>query len=158
MPRLMYSSIPKSLDAQVAEVKTRVSESWLLAPDEDGNFPTNGDRFAAQELTKRRDPTTFARKGFLCQILAVGWHKKSAEQLQQIADQVGRERIQVVHGTVDNLITCPHMAVLLAGLGGEERGVTKVVFEGRGHYLPLEERHEFKKVIESMVDKAEQLL
>ncbi len=150
--------IPKSIDAQVAEIKTRVSESWLSEPDADGNFPTNGDRFVAQELTKRRDSLTFTRKGFLCQILAVGWHKKSNAQLQEIADKVGRDRIQVVHGTIDNLISFPHMEVLLNGLGGGEGEITRVVFDGRGHYLPLEERKKFKKVIGDMVDKAEGLI
>lgn len=63
----------------------------------------------------------------------------------------------MVHGTADNLITFPHMDVLLAALGGEDSGVTKVVFDSRGHYLPLEERKEFREVIESMIDKTERL-
>jgi hypothetical protein len=31
------------------------SQAWLNEPDAEGHFPTNGDRFAAQELTKGRD-------------------------------------------------------------------------------------------------------
>lgn len=152
-----HHSIPKSIDAQIIEIKTRVSESWLLAPDEDGNFPTNGDRFTAQELTKRRDVEGFQRKGFLCQLAACGYHKKSPAQLREIAGNLGRERIQVVHGNIDNLITLPHAKVLLKELGGEEAGVTKVIFEGRGHYLPFEERREFKKVIAALIDKMGEL-
>ena len=148
-------SIPKSLDKQIAEVKSRVSESWLSQPDEHGQFPTNGDRFAAQELSKRRDTGGFTRKGFICQAMAAGWHKKSPEQLKDIADKVGRERIIVVHGTLDNLITVPHGEVLAQELGGEKMGVTKRIFEGRGHYLPLEERVEFRKLIEGIVEKTE---
>ena len=149
--------IPKSLDRQIAEVTSRASSSWLEQPDEGGSFPTNGDRFAAQELTKRRDLEGYTRKGFLLQILAVVYHKKSPAQLREMADKVGRERIQVVHGTIDNLITFPHAKVLLDALGGEEAGVTKVVFEGRGHYIPMEERGRFKVVIESLIEKTKKL-
>ena len=70
-----------------------------------------------------------------------------------MADNVGRERIQVLHGTIDNLITFPHAKVLVDALGGEDAGVMKVVFEGRGHYIPMEERQRFKRVIESFIEK-----
>lgn len=70
-----------------------------------------------------------------------------------MADKVGRERIQVLHGTIDNLITFPHAEVLVEALGGEEGEMRKVVFEGRGHYIPMEERQKFKGVIESLVRK-----
>ena len=146
--------MPKSLDQLIAGVKTRVSESWLLQPDEDGDFPTNGDRFAAQELTKRQDTQGFTRKGFICQAVAAGWHKKSPEQLKEIAERVGRERILVTHGSADNLITVPHGEILAKELG-EEMGVTKMIFEGRGHYLPMEERAKFRRLIEGIVDKTE---
>ena len=70
---------------------------------------------------------------------------------------MGRERIQVIHGTIDNLITFPHMGVLLKALGGEEGGVTKKVFEGRGHYLPLEERKALKNIIGTFIGKTESI-
>lgn len=151
------TSIPKSLDAQLVEIKSRVSSTWLTEPDMDGDFPTNGDRFAAQELKKRQDMEGFTRKGFLCQAIAVGWHKKTADQLQQMAEQVGRQRIQVMHGTIDNLITFPHAAILVEALGGERAGITNVIFPDRGHYLPLEERQEFRRFIEAMIEKTEAL-
>lgn len=147
-------SMPKSLDKQVAEIKTRVSDSWLSEPDQDGDFPTNGDRFAAQELTKRQDTGGFTRKGFICQAVAAGWHKKSPEQLKEIAEKVGSERIIVIHGSTDNLITVPHGEILAKELG-EGMGVTKEIFEGRGHYLPMEERAKFGRLIEGIVEKAE---
>lgn len=55
---------------------------------------------------------------------------------------------------MDNLITLPHAKVLLKELGGKEGGVTKVIFKGRGHYLPFEERREFKRVMAALIDKA----
>jgi len=151
------TSIPKSIDAQLVEVKSRVSSTWLSEPDTDGDFPTNGDRFAAQELKKRQDTEGFTRKGFLCQAVAVGWHKKTAAQLQEMAEKVGMQRIQVMHGTIDNLITFPHAAILVDALGGEGAGITNVVFPGRGHYLPLEEREAFRRLIEAMIEKTEAL-
>ena len=84
-------------------------------------------------------------------------HKKSAKQLQQVAARVGGNRIQILHGTIDNLITAPHAEVLYDRLGGEAAGVTKTMFEGRGHYLPWEERLEFKRLIEDLIEKVQML-
>ncbi|MCJ1474910.1 hypothetical protein MMC13_003570 [Lambiella insularis] len=148
--------IPKGLDVQLAEIKKNLfSEDWLAAPDAEGNFPTNGDRVAAQEVKKRQDTEAFTRKGFLLQAIATGWHHKSPEQMREIGDKVGRERIQVLHGTIDNMITVPHGETLVKELGGEESGVTRKVFEGRGHVLPIEERREFGKLIEQLVVKTQ---
>lgn len=156
--RTESSSIPKEIDVQLAEVKVRLfSDSWLATPDVDGNFPTNGDRFAAQEVKKRQNTEAFTRKGFICQAIAAGWHHKSAAQLKEIGDKVSRERIQVMHGTIDNMITVPHAEVLVKDLGGEASGVKRIIFEGRGHVLPMEERQEFAKLIEDIVAKTEAL-
>lgn len=149
--------IPKSIDKQIAEIKTRVSSTWLAEPDSDGEFPTNGDRFAAQELKKRMDIKGFTRTGFILQAIAAAYHKKTPKQLQELAERVGRERIQVMHGTADNLITFPHAEILVQNLGGEEAGITKHIFEGKGHYLLLEERKEFKRLMEGMIEKTEAL-
>lgn len=149
--------IPKSIDKQIAEIKSRVSSSWLDEPDSDGFFPTNGDRFTAQELTKRMDIKGFTRTGFILQAIAAAYHKKTPNQLQQIADRVGRERIQVMHGTDDNLITFPHVEILVRSLGGEEAGITKYIFKEKGHYLPLEERENFKRLMEGMIEKTQAL-
>ena len=148
-------SIPQSIDQRVITSKKQVSASWLSESDQDGDFPTNGDRFAAQEITKRQDTHGFTPKGVICQVLAVLGHSKSSKQLKEIADKVGRERIMVVHGTADNMIGGPLTEILMEGLGGEERGVTRKTFEGRGHYLPIEERVAFKESVEAIVEKAE---
>ncbi|KAL6713417.1 hypothetical protein ACLMJK_008882 [Lecanora helva] len=151
-------SIPKSIDAQLADVKTRMfTEEWLNQADAEGHFPTNGDRFAAQEVQKRQDINGFTRKGFLCQIAAAAFHHKSAKQLEDLGDKVGRQRIMVVHGTADNMITPPHGEVLCKELGGEERGVTKVIVQGRGHGLPMDWRKEFTKLIGGFVEKTQKL-
>lgn len=143
---------------QLAELKTRMfSEEWLNEPDAEGHFPTNGDRFAAQEIKKRQDVNGFTRKGFLCQIVAAGYHHKSAKQLDELGDRVGRERIMIVHGTIDRMITLPHGEILCKELGGEERGVRKVMVQGKGHALPMEWRRDLTKLISGFVEKTQNL-
>ncbi|KAL8724192.1 MAG: hypothetical protein Q9166_008089 [cf. Caloplaca sp. 2 TL-2023] len=150
-------SIPKSPDVQLDDMKARMfSQSWLEAPDEYGDFPTNGDRFAAMELKKRQDVEGFTRKGFICQAIAAGWHHKSPEQLKELADKVGRQRIQVWHGTLDNMITVPHGETLSRELG-EDEGVSKIIVNGRGHVLHMEEKKMYHEVLQRMVEKTENL-
>ncbi|CAD6594382.1 MAG: hypothetical protein ASARMPREDX12_008758, partial [Alectoria sarmentosa] len=118
--------LPKAIDDQLDSIKARTfSQPWLNEPDAEGHFPTNGDRWAAQEVTKRRDVEGFTRRGFILQAIAANWHHKSAVQLNQLGDQVGRNRILVIHGTADKMITQPHGELLVKELGGEEKGVTR---------------------------------
>ncbi|KAI4177076.1 MAG: hypothetical protein LQ343_000558 [Gyalolechia ehrenbergii] len=144
-------------DDQLDDMKNRMfSQRWLDAPDDYGEFPTNGDRFAAMELEKRQDVEGFTRKGFVCQAIAAGWHYKSPQQLKELANKVGRERIQILHGTLDKMITLPHGETLAKELG-EKEGVTKIIVDGRGHVLHIEERDMYIKALESIVEKAENL-
>ncbi|KAL9603262.1 MAG: hypothetical protein Q9219_001283 [cf. Caloplaca sp. 3 TL-2023] len=154
---LLFPSIPKSPDRQLDNTKESLfSKSWLDAPDDYGGFPTNGDRFAAMELKKRQNVEAFTRKGFICQAIAAGWHHKSPTQLKELADKVGRERIQVLHGTIDKMITLPHGETLARELG-EKEGLTKIFFQGRGHVLHMEEQDVYNKALESMMEKTERL-
>jgi len=133
------------------------SEKWGIEPDAEGHFPTNGDRFAAQELKKRQDINGFTRRGFILQVIAAGWHHKSASQLEEIGDKVGRERILVVHGALDRMLTPPHGEILWKELGGEEKAVTRVIVEGRGHALPMEWRRNLTKLIGEFIEKTQNL-
>jgi hypothetical protein len=72
------------------------------------HFDSNYARFAAGEILKQRDREGFTKPGFLLQVIAAGWHHKSADQLREIGDKVGRERILVLHGTHDRIISVPH--------------------------------------------------
>ena len=83
----------------------------------------------------------------MLQAIAAGWHFKSAEQLKEIGDRVGRERILVMHGTRDNMITCQHGRVLIEEL---KPGKSHVV-EGAGHVLMLERTEWYNGVVEAMV-------
>lgn len=108
------------------------------ADTEDGAYPhfdSNFQRFQAQELHKRRGPGYFTKKGFFCQLAAAAGHSKSAERLGRMADEVGRERILVLHGTRDEMIVVRNGEKLIRAV---EPGVGMVV-EGLGH-APIFER------------------
>lgn len=147
--------IPREINSELAAIKARLfSQPFLDEPDRDGGFPTNGDRFAAQELRKRMDRTGFTMKGFMMQGMAAAWHHKSREQLKQLADRVGRQRICVMHGTQDRMITFHHALVLTEELGD---AVRFEVYPGKGHVLAWEEEAAFNRVVEEMVDKAKRV-
>lgn len=149
-------SIPKSVDVKITNIKERIfSKAWLEQPDAEGHFPTNGDRFAAQEIQKKTDPLAYTTRGFILQAISAGWHYKSPAQIAEIGDKIGRERIQVIHGKLDRMITLPHGEVLAAELGGQEKGLTVIMVEGKAHGLPMEWRKEFTKVIAALVEKTE---
>ena len=126
---------------------------FLEGPDKEGTFPTAGDRVAAQELKKRLGPG-LTTTGFTCQLLAIMGHRKSPEQLKHIGDSVGRERIQIIHGTEDKLITVPHADVLCEGFGGEEQGrVKKTILEGKCHALPIEQDDEVNGAVAALIER-----
>lgn len=151
--------VPKSLDRQIANTKyLAYTQGYVNGPDITEavvqSFPTGGDRAAAGELAKRRDTAGFTRAGFLAQAVAAGWHFKSGEDVSRLADLVGRERICVMHGTEDRMITFPHGEVLAGELG---EGVRVEFLEGQSHVIPIERREMFLKVLEEMVERTEAL-
>ncbi len=85
------------------------------------------------------------------QAIAAGWHYKSAKQLKELGDKVGRERILVMHGTKDNMITFHHGKVLIEELQPRK----SYVKEGSGHVLMLELTEWHNGVIEEMVTKTQ---
>jgi len=146
--------IPRDIDVQLDEIAHRLfSDEFLKQPDTEQpadsglNYPTIRDRFAAGELDKRLDREGFTRKGFILQAIAAGWHHKSAKQIAQIAEQVGRERIAVLHGTYDRMITFYHAEMLKEQLG---EGIQYKVWEGKGHVLMWEEEDEFNAFLEDL--------
>ena len=54
------------------------------------------------------------------------------------------------------MITLPHGETLAKELG-EDAGITKVIMEGRGHVLHVEERERYTKLIQRLVEKTEKL-
>jgi len=164
--------VPKSLDKSLIDASATMFPSyWLDLPDNakpptssspDVDFPTDGEyskfatnyeRWAAQELTKKTDPTQFGKKGFMLQAVAAGWHHKSAEQLKKMGDEVGRERIAVVHGDMDKMITLWHGEKLMEMLEPE----VAIVKERVGHVFFMEETEWHDKIIEERFERGYEL-
>ncbi|KXX78668.1 putative aminoacrylate hydrolase RutD [Madurella mycetomatis] len=122
-------------------------------PTEYLRFPTNAHRFVAQELHKRLDPGRFGLKGFLLQLVAAGWHHKSGAQLAGMADAVGRERILVMHGTEDGMISVPHGRKLIEHLRPGEG----IIAEGMGHAPVVEQCEWFNGLLERRCRLGEEL-
>jgi len=114
----------------------RKGADGAAAEDAEGyrRFDCNYQRFVAQEMHKRLDASRFSLMGFMCQLVAAGWHYKSPEQLRDMADQIGRERIMIVHGTNDGMIN----VVLGRRLIEQVQPGVSHILEGKGHALPLE--------------------
>lgn len=108
---------------------------------------------AAQEILKRSDSKAFTSRGFVLQAIAAGWHYKSDKQIAKLGDDVGRERIQVIHGALDVMLSLPHGELLAQQLGGEERGVTVITVPDKAHGLPIEWRRGLTKAIAAHVEK-----
>lgn len=166
--------VPKSLENSVRDTGFQLfAESWLRAPDDArlptpgtlgvdppegnggvyGKFECNYQRFLAGELQKRNDPVRFSRKGFYMQIVAAGWHHKSAKQLAEMADGIGRERIMILHGTDDQMISVPHGKKLIEYI----RPGKSVIEEGLGHVPILERTQWFNELIEERLKLGEKL-
>jgi hypothetical protein len=91
----------------------------------------------------------------MMQLLAAGWHFKSEAQCARIAAEVGPSRIQIIHGTKDNLVAFSHGQELAEAMGGEESGIKIRWVEGQGHVIPIEMRKEFHEWVEEIVAKTE---
>lgn len=150
--------IPRDIDVQLDETSHRLfSDAFLAERDTEHpehNFPTNRDRFAAGELGKRLDRDGFTRKGFMLQAIAAGWHCKTAEQIRDLGNKVGRARIAVTHGTADRMITFHHFELLRDQLGD---GPEYKVWDSKGHVLVWEEEQEFNAWLEDFFERCRKL-
>lgn len=148
--------IPRHVDVELDQLARSIfADDFLTQPDtehEDAslNFPTKRDRFAASALKKREDTEMFTKKGFLMQVVACYFHHKSPEQLRELGDRVGRERISVQHGTQDRMLTFKHGEMLKEELG---EGVLWKVYEGTGHMLGWEREEEMNHLLKEFVQK-----
>lgn len=141
--------VPEWLSAPDAESLPSPAATPRCRPPPDGTgeyrlFDSNFQRFQAQELAKRRVDGAFTLPGFLCQLVAAGWHLKSEAQLREMADAVGRERILVMHGRGDNMITVQNGEKLIEMI---EPGVGLVV-DGMGHAPIMERAVWFNELLE----------
>ncbi|OIW28100.1 alpha/beta-hydrolase [Coniochaeta ligniaria NRRL 30616] len=173
--------IPRSVETTIPRTAAQLfPKSWLVGPDdtllpdlskatpgvgpprpvpgypqieEYRRFDNRYQRFVAEEMHKRTDPKRFQRKGFIMQLIAAGWHRKTPEQLKDMGDKVGRERIFVMHGTDDGMITVPHGRKLIAYLQ-PARGE---IITGMGHAPLVERREWFNQVFAEQITLGEKL-
>lgn len=165
--------IPKSAEVKVHQVAYQIfSPEWLHAQDdadvpslstpkvrpppnggEYGKFECNYQRVVAGEMHKRLDKELFTTKGFILQLVAAGWHHKTRTQLAAMADVLGRERILIMHGTADEMITPPHGHKLIDYVKPGE----SYVVEGMGHAPPIERSRWFNSLLERKLADGEKL-
>jgi pimeloyl-ACP methyl ester carboxylesterase len=123
------------------------------APQEYLRFENRYQRYVAEEMHRRLDKQRFSMFGFVLQLVAANGHRKSAEQLAELADRVGRERIMVMHGSADAFVTAPHGRKLITML---EPAVGLVV--PRMGHAPIFERWEwFNWMLEGRVAVGEKM-
>lgn len=157
--------VPKSTEQSIVDTARKIFvDEWLAGPDAEDLpspettpkcaeapgggayklFDNNFQRFQAQEIAKRQQPGYFTKQGFLCQLIAAGWHRKSPEQLQKMADAVGRERILVMHGTRDQMILVSNGQHLIDTI----KPATALVVEDMGHAPVMERAKWFNELLE----------
>lgn len=166
--------IPRGVEISVRNGARRIfPHHWLAAPDdahlpakgtpgvemppgggggEYRRFGTNYERFVAQEMQKRSHKG-FTTPGFLLQLIACGWHHKSREQLAKMADEVGRDRITVLHGTADEMISVAHGRDLVDAIQPKHA----IILEDLGHAVPMERTAWFNSMLEQRIREAEEL-
>ncbi|KAI5816730.1 Alpha/Beta hydrolase protein [Pyronema omphalodes] len=148
--------MPKTLPQRLAAAQRNLfSPGWLVKPDDHGVFPTNADRYVAEELWRLNDLKPPVIQGFLLQGLAATWHYVGPERLKIIGEKV--DRIMVCTGTADEMIEWGHSTRLVEGLrkGGNE--VHYREWLGVGHVLSWEVEAEYNKMVEEFVTGAHRI-
>ncbi|KJZ77067.1 hypothetical protein HIM_03388 [Hirsutella minnesotensis 3608] len=161
---------PGSEETQIANmIHLLFPDDWLAKLDTDGDpspsttsrfklppemggkpayFESNWQRYQAWEMSKRRRKGLMPLSGELCQAVAVVTHRMSDRELRAMADAVGRERILVVHGTEDRLLSVEHghhfIDVIQPAQG--------IIIEGMGHACIMERSMFINKTLEESIE------
>ncbi|TGZ85242.1 alpha/beta-hydrolase [Ascodesmis nigricans] len=144
--------VPKPLHIRLERVKSNLfSPQYLNSRDPSGIFPTNGDRFVAEELWRMANIKQPGFKGFILQAWAASWHNMQPERLRKVGGAV--EDILVCVGDRDKMIEPIHAKILVEGLDRHREGmgwekVKTRVFEGFGHALQIEVVEEYNDMLE----------
>lgn len=117
-----------------------------------GMFGSNYERFVAQETHERDDPR-YSKQGLFLQLIATLWHYNSPRQLAAMANQVGRSRIMVLHGTEDTMIPVPHGRKLAEHI---QPGRVHII-NGMGHAPTVERWDWYNRTLEELVQECEKL-
>ncbi|KAF8251869.1 alpha/beta-hydrolase [Wilcoxina mikolae CBS 423.85] len=155
LARRAYMIMPKTLPARLeASQRNLFSDHWLAAPDDLGVFPTNADRYVAEELWRLKDMKPPTMQGFLLQGLAASWHYMGPDRLMVIGSKI--KHVLVCTGTEDAMIEYKHSDVLVESISAGGCDVKKRVFEGVGHVLSWEAMGEYNKMLEEFVTNTHQ--
>lgn len=151
----LYLIMPKPAEQGIASKAHRLfSGEWLAKPDTLGVFPTNLDRFTAEELWRQKNlrrPVWFA---WFLQAIATSWHQMGADRLKKLGE--GVKNVLVCTGNQDNMVHWSHSETLVAGIRTGGAAVDLRVFEGCGHALNRETVDEYHTMLEAFVVKAEE--
>jgi pimeloyl-ACP methyl ester carboxylesterase len=161
---------PRSMDTTIQESARRTFPlTWLEGPDvaelPKGNVPkcrvpeggyqtfdNNYARWAATEAIKK-EVGHITGRGFWLQGAAAGTHFKSPEQLKELGDRVGRERIAIIHGDEDEGIHIELGRRLIQAL----QPAKSIIVEKMGHQ-PFQERPTwFNAILEGQFKLGEEL-
>ncbi|KAK6356984.1 hypothetical protein TWF718_001317 [Orbilia javanica] len=141
---------PKTLEERLQAARENLfGPKFLEAPDEKGVFPTNADRFNAEEIWKTENVVQPPFFGFLSQLVAAGWHSCSPERLKHIGDHV--KYVLVVYGGEDKMIEPPHSEHLIKCLGPRVRSH---LFPDAGHVVSTEYMHEYNALVKDFIEEA----
>lgn len=148
--------IPRSKDQIMAKIRASLlSKDWMLAPDEDAGsrddecFVLNADRWTVEQFLTEEGRSNW---GAALQAPACVRHAISKAKLKEMADLVGRDRIQLLHGVDDETLPLSHGKILRDALGQE---VMLMVWDGCKHMPQIERRQEFRAHVIKLVEKAE---
>ncbi|CAK7200679.1 hypothetical protein SEUCBS139899_003377 [Sporothrix eucalyptigena] len=108
-------------------------------------FENNYSRYAAQELTKQNDPlfTDADKWAVLGHFLASSMHHLSDARLVRLAEEVGRDRILVLHASEDEMIPARYGAHLMSVM----KPARPVMRQGSGHVPKLERAQWFNELL-----------
>ena len=94
---------PKTLEERLDSSRDMIfGKKYMDSPDEMGVFPTNADRFNAEEIWKTENLNQPTYLAFISQLVAAGWHSCSPVRLKAISDQI--PFILVCYGLQDKMI------------------------------------------------------
>ncbi|KAF8470583.1 Alpha/Beta hydrolase protein [Kalaharituber pfeilii] len=158
--------LPKPEEMRLRYVQAALfSKEWLEAPDDLGEFPTNADRFVAEELWRAANLKRPVWIAYLLQGLAASGHDVSSERLQKIGGFVGGDGgvplpVLVLTGTKDRMIEHSHSEEIVAGINsaGESERARLKIFEGAGHVVHWEAEKEYNSLLETQFMQAESAL
>lgn len=149
--------MPKSQKAKL-ENKQQIlfANSWLTAPDSLGVYPTNSDRFIAEELWRQKNLEPSAMRGTLLQALACTSHGVTGDRLSKLAETLSDGiPILVLSGDKDKMIEVKHSHEIKDALGDKAR---LKIWEDAGHVLHFERQKEFDELVEEYWKEAERAL